>query len=58
MSNTNINVNFDIVNELSLIFLWVGVWGILDHVTHHTKLVNFKIYLDLLLILTALFIKL
>jgi hypothetical protein len=53
-----INVNFNLVSELSLIFLWVGVWGLLDQITQNTTLVNFKIYFDVLLILTALFIKL
>ena len=55
---TTINVRFDIINELSIIFLWVGVWGLLDQITQNTTLVNFKIYFDVLLILTALFIKL
>ena len=55
---STINVNFNIESELSLIFLWVGVWGLLDQITQNTTLVNFKIYFDVLLILTALFIKL
>jgi len=58
MINTNVNVNFDLANELSLIFLWVGIWGVIDSVTHHTILVNYKIYIDILLILIALYIKL
>jgi len=55
---TTINVNFDIINELSLIFLWVGIWGVLDKLTNHTILVKYKIYFNVLLILTALLIKL
>jgi len=58
MINTNVNVNFDLTNELSLIFLWVGIWGVIDSVTHQTILVNYKIYIDILLILIALYIKL
>jgi len=58
MINTNVNVNFDLANELSLIFLWVGIWGVIDSVTHQTILVNYKIYIDILLILIALYIKL
>jgi hypothetical protein len=55
---STVNVNFDLINELSLIFLWVGVWGILDKITNHTGLVKYKIYFDVLLILIAIFIKL
>jgi hypothetical protein len=53
-----INVKFDIINELSIIFLWVGIWGILDQVTNNTVLVKYKMHINVLLILTALFIKL
>ena len=55
---TTVNVNFDLLNELSLIFLWVGIWGVLDKVTNGTSLSKYKIYIDVLLILIALFIKL
>jgi hypothetical protein len=53
-----VNVNFDLINELSLIFLWVGVWGILDKIANYTGLVEYKIYFDVLLILIAIYIKL
>lgn len=55
---TTINVRFDIINELSIIFLWVGIWGVLDQVINNTVLVNHKMYVNVLLILTALLIKL
>jgi hypothetical protein len=55
---STVNVSFDIMNELSLIFLWVGIWGVLDQITNHTILVRYKIYVNVLLILTALLIKL
>ena len=55
---TTVNVDFDIMNELSLIFLWVGIWGVLDQLTNHTVLVKYKMYVNVLLILTALLIKL
>lgn len=53
-----VNVRFDLINELSIIFLWVGIWGTLDQVTNNTVLVNYKMYVNVLLILTALMIKL
>ena len=53
-----VNVRFDLINELSIIFLWVGIWGVLDQVTNNTVLVNYKMYVNVLLILTALLIKL
>jgi hypothetical protein len=55
---TTINVTFDILNELSVIFFWIGIWGILDRVTNNTVLVNYKMYVNVLLILIALLIKL
>jgi hypothetical protein len=47
---TTINVKFDIINELSIIFLWVGIWGILDQVTNNKVLVKYKMHINLLLI--------
>lgn len=55
---TTIDVNFDIMNELSLIFLWIGIWGVLDQITNNTVLVQYRIYFNVLLILIALLIKL
>jgi hypothetical protein len=55
---STINVSFDLINELSIIFLWVGIWGVLDQVTNNTVLVKYRIYFNVLLILTALLIKL
>lgn len=55
---STINVSFDLINELSIIFLWVGIWGVLDQVTNNTVLVKYRIYFNVLLILIALLIKL
>jgi len=55
---TAINVKFDIINELSAIFFWIGIWGVLDRLTNSTVLVNYKMHVNVLLILIALFIKL
>lgn len=55
---TSVNISYDIINELSIIFLWVGVWGILDQFTHLTILEQYKKYFYVLLILIAVYIKL
>jgi hypothetical protein len=53
-----INVKFDLINELSIIFFWVGMWGVLDVTLHNTMLVKYRLYCYALLILTAIYIKL
>jgi len=52
-----INVNFELINELSIIFFWVGIWGILDITLHNTILIKYRLYCYILLILTAIYIK-
>jgi hypothetical protein len=53
-----INVKFDIINELSIIFFWVGMWGVLDITLQNTLLIKYKLYCYMLLILIAMYIKL
>ena len=53
-----INVNIDLINELSIIFFWVGIWGILYITLHNTMLIKYRLYCYILLILTAIYIKL
>jgi hypothetical protein len=55
---TTVNVSFDIINELSIIFLWVGTWGILDQFTRLSMLEKYRTYFNILLILIAMYIKL
>lgn len=52
-----INVNIELINELSIIFFWVGIWGVLDLSVHHTVLNKYRLYCYILLILVAIYIK-
>ena len=54
---SSVNISYDIINELSAIFLWVGAWGILDQFTHLTIIEQYKKYFYVLLILIAVYIK-
>jgi hypothetical protein len=55
---TAVNVSVDIINELSIIFLWVGTFGILDQFTHLSILEKYRTHINVLLILIAIYIKL
>jgi hypothetical protein len=55
---TSINVNIELINELSIIFFWVGIWGVLDITLHNTMLIKHRLYFYMLLILIAVYIKL
>ena len=53
-----INVNFNLTDELSAIFLWVGSWGILDILLNNTVLIKYRLHCYIILILIAVYIKL
>jgi hypothetical protein len=53
-----INVKFNIIEELSAVFFWVGLWGILDVLLHNTILIKYRLHCYIILILIAVYIKL
>lgn len=53
-----INVNFNIIDELSYIFLWIGLWGIFDIILFDTVLIKYRLHCYIILILIAVYIKL
>jgi hypothetical protein len=52
------NINILIKDEISIILLWVGFYGLLDQLIHYNSVFPYKNYLYSLFILISLFIKL
>jgi len=47
-----------IVDEISAIFLWLGIWGIKEHVFTVSIINDNKMYIYTLLLLIGIYIKL
>jgi hypothetical protein len=52
------DVNLLLKDEVSVILLWIGIYGILDQVIHSTMIYPNRNYLYALFILYSIFIKL
>ena len=50
-----VSINF--IDEISMVFFWVGANGILDRVIDQPSLHTSKMYIYMLLLLTAIFFK-
>lgn len=51
------NISLNIIDELSIIFLWIGIWGITDMFIN-LSINEYKHYIYILLILIAIYFKL
>jgi len=51
------NSSINLVDELSIIFLWIGIWGMFDMFLNVPELKKHRYYIYLLLILIALYFK-
>ena len=52
------NISLNIIDELSIIFLWIGIWGITDMFINLSVINEYKKYIYILLILIAIYFKL
>ena len=52
---STLNINFG--DELTIIFLWIGIWGVTDELIYSTVLYEYKKYIYILLILSAIYLK-
>ena len=52
------NINIKLIDEISMVFFWVGLSGLLDRVINHSLIKQSSIYIYLLLILFAIYLNL
>jgi hypothetical protein len=52
------NLSLNLIDELSIIFLWIGIWGITDMFINLFIINEYKQYIYVLLILIAIYFKL
>jgi len=50
-------VNINLIDEFAIIFLWIGIWGIIDELIYTTAIFQYKKYIYTILILIALYMK-
>ena len=50
-------VSIALLDELAIIFLWIGIWGISDEIIYSSVVLQYKKYIYVLLILCALYLK-
>ena len=50
-------VSIALLDELAIIFLWIGIWGITDEIIYSTSMFQYKKYIYTILLLTALYMK-
>jgi len=53
----NLNFSLTMIDEISMIFFWVGSTGIIEKMINYPGIKPSKIYIYMLLLLLALFIK-
>ncbi len=51
-------LDISLIDEIAIIFLWVGVWGLIENFIYDHLPPRFRIYIYILLILSALLMKL
>lgn len=52
------NLSLNLIDEISIIILWIGIWGITDMFINIPIVNEHKQYIYILLILTAIYFKL
>jgi len=52
------NISLNIIDELLIIFLWIGIWGITDIFINMYIINEYKQYIYILFILIAIYFKL
>ena len=50
-----LNINF--IDELSIIFLWIGIWGLSDMLLNSPNMHKYKHYIYIIFILVAVYYK-
>jgi type I restriction-modification system DNA methylase subunit len=50
-------VSIKLIDEIAIIFLWIGIWGIADEIIYSTMVFQYKKYIYTLLILSAIYMK-
>lgn len=50
-----LNINF--LDELSIIFLWIGIWGLSDMILNAPLMSKYKHYFYIIFILIAIYYK-
>ena len=54
----DITFNIKLVDEIAMVFFWVGLNGILDRIINFSSLKPSKIYIYMILFLFAIYVKL
>ena len=52
-----IEITLKLIDEIAIIFLWIGIWGISDEIIYSSIMLQYKKYIYVLLILCALYVK-
>jgi len=50
-------LSIGLIDELVIIFLWIGIWGITDEIIYSTIMFQYKKYIYIILLLIALYMK-
>ena len=50
-------VSINLIDEIAIIFLWIGIWGFVDEIIYSSVVLQYKKYIYVLLILCALYVK-
>ena len=50
-------LNLNLIDELSIIFLWIGIWGLSDMLLNVPIMYEYKHYFYIILILIAIYYK-
>jgi hypothetical protein len=53
-----LNLSLNLIDELSIIILWIGIWGLTDIFINIPYINQYKEYIYILLILFAVYFKL
>jgi hypothetical protein len=54
----DITIHIKLIDELSIIILWIGIWGLSDIILNISYIEKYKHYIYILLILIAVYFKL
>jgi hypothetical protein len=52
------DIHIKLVDEISMVFFWVGLSGLLDRIINHSLVKQSSIYVHILLILSAIYLNL